>query len=111
MFAAIDAYFVWSSDDLTKVGEMSRKVQEKRCMWFGHVTRKEEDRAGKRTTAFEVQGTRKRGRPNQRSMDKSRRTCKRNAYDESSRVKELCGDDSAKTSTPHEVVYDAEEEV
>ena len=51
---------------MTKLGEISGKVQEKRLRWFGHVMRRKEDRVGKRVMALEVQGMRKRGRPKQR---------------------------------------------
>ena len=42
---------------MMKVGEIPRKVQEKRSRWFGHVMRREEDCVGKRAMmALEVQG-------------------------------------------------------
>ena len=44
-------------------GRISRKVPEKRLMWFGLVMGREEDCVGKRAMSLEVQGTRKRGRP------------------------------------------------
>ena len=44
-------------------GRISRKVPEKRLMWFGQVMRREEDYVGKRAISLEVQWTRKRGRP------------------------------------------------
>ena len=53
----------------TKVGELSKKVQERRLKWFGHVTRREENYIGKRVMRMEVQGRRKRGRPKRRWMD------------------------------------------
>ena len=56
--------------EMTKVGEISGKVQEKRLKWFGHVMRREEDYIGKRVLGMEVQGKRKRGRPKWRWIDK-----------------------------------------
>ena len=47
----------------TKVAEISRKVQEKRLQWFGHVMRRDEDYVGRRMMEMEVPGRRKRGRP------------------------------------------------
>nr|QQJ42582.1 chitinase 6-2 [Sogatella furcifera] len=46
-----------------KVTEISRKVQEKRLQWYGHVERREDDYVGKRIDRLIVEGTRKRGRP------------------------------------------------
>ena len=48
----------------TKVGEISKKVQESRLKWYGHVLRREDEYVGKRVMAMEVPGNRKRGRPN-----------------------------------------------
>ena len=53
---------------MEKLGATSRKVREKRLRWFGDVIR-EEDYVGKIVMALEVQGTRKRGRPQQRRVD------------------------------------------
>ena len=40
----------------TKVGEISKKVQESRLKWYGHVLRREDEYVGKRVMAMEVQG-------------------------------------------------------
>ena len=40
----------------TKVGEISKKVQESRLKWYGHVLRREEEYVGKRVMAMEVPG-------------------------------------------------------
>ena len=40
----------------TKVGEISRKVQESRLKWYGHVLRREDEYAGKRVMGMEVPG-------------------------------------------------------
>ena len=49
-----------------KVGEMSKKVQESRLKWYGHVLRIEEEYVGKRAMAMEVPGKRRRGRQKRR---------------------------------------------
>ena len=53
----------------TKVGEISKKVQESRLKWYGHVLRREEEYVGKIVMAMEVPGKRRRGRPKRRWMD------------------------------------------
>ena len=50
----------------TKVGEISKKVQERRLRWYGHVMRRDEEYVGKRvmgdgSLGIEVQGSRRRG--------------------------------------------------
>ena len=52
----------------TKVGEISKKVQEIRLKWYGHVLRRED----KRVMAMEVPGKRRRGRPKRRWLDSIR---------------------------------------
>ena len=47
----------------TKVGEISKKVQECRLKWCGHVIRREDKSVGKRVMWMEVPGKRRRGRP------------------------------------------------
>ena len=44
----------------TKVGEISKKVQESRLKWYGHVLRREDEYVGKRVMAMEVPGNRRR---------------------------------------------------
>ena len=56
----------------TKVGEISKKVQESRLKWYGQVLRREDEYVGKREMAMEVQGKRRRGRPKRRWMDSIR---------------------------------------
>ena len=53
----------------TKVGEMSKKVQESRLKWYWDVLRREEECVGKRLMVMEVPGKRRRGRPNRRRLD------------------------------------------
>ena len=47
----------------TKVGEISKKVQESRLKWYGQILRREDEYIGKRVMAMEVPGKRSRGRP------------------------------------------------
>lgn len=53
----------------TKVVEISKKAQEGRLRWYGHILRREEDHVGKQTMKMEVQGRRRRGRPRKRWSD------------------------------------------
>ena len=53
----------------TKVGEISKKVQESRLKWYGHVLRREDEYVGKKVMAMEVPGKRRRGRPKRRWLD------------------------------------------
>ena len=46
-----------------KVTEVSRKVQEKRLQWYGHIMRRDGDYVGRRVMEMEVPGRRRRGRP------------------------------------------------
>ena len=50
----------------SKVGGITKKVQERRLKWYGHVMRKEEHYVGRRAMVMKVQGRRKRRRPNKR---------------------------------------------
>ena len=54
----------------TKVGEITKKVQQRRLKWYGHVMRREEHYVGRRAMVMKVQGRRKRGRPKRRWLDK-----------------------------------------
>ena len=53
----------------TKVGEISKKVQESRLKWHGLVLRREEECVGKRVMVMEVPGKRRRGRPKRKWLD------------------------------------------
>ena len=52
-----------------KVTESSKKVQERRLQWYGHVMRTDEAHAGKRVMEMEVPWRRNRGRPKRRWSD------------------------------------------
>ena len=54
----------------TKVGEITKKVQERRLKWYGHVMRRDENYVGRRAMVMKVQGRRQRGRPKRRWLDK-----------------------------------------
>ena len=51
------------------VGEISKKVQESRLKWYGHVLRSEDECVGNRVMGMEVPGKRRRGRPKTRWLD------------------------------------------
>ena len=53
----------------TKVEEISKKVQESRLNWYGHVLRREDEQVGKRVLWMEVPGKRRRGSPKRRWLD------------------------------------------
>ena len=53
----------------TKVGEISKKVQESMLKWYGHVLRREKEYVGKRVMVMEVPGKRRRGGPKRRWLD------------------------------------------
>ena len=57
----------------TKVGEISKKVQESRLKVYGHVLRREDEYVGKRVMAMEVPGNRRRRRPKRRWMSSIRK--------------------------------------
>uniref|UniRef100_A0A8D8XLD5 Endonuclease-reverse transcriptase n=1 Tax=Cacopsylla melanoneura TaxID=428564 RepID=A0A8D8XLD5_9HEMI len=49
-----------------KVTEVSKKIQERRLQWHGHVERRDESYIGKRVQRMEVRGRKGRGRPKKR---------------------------------------------
>ena len=51
------------------MGEISKKVQEYRLKWYGHVLRREDECVGNRVMAMEVPVKRRRGRPKRRWLD------------------------------------------
>ena len=72
----------------TKVAEITKKVQERRLKWYGHVMRREEHYVGRRAMVMTVQGRRKRGIPKRRWLD----TLK-DAIKDAIKEKGLSGDD------------------
>ena len=58
------------------MGEISKKVQESRLKWYGHVLRREDEYVGKRVMAMELPGKRRRGRPKRRCWIASGTTCR-----------------------------------
>ena len=53
-----------------KVVEVSRKIQESRLRWFGHLRRRVgEEHIAREAMEMEVQGNRRRGRPKRRWID------------------------------------------
>ena len=56
----------------TKVGDISKKVQESRLKWYGHVLRREDEYVGKRVVGMEVPWNRRKGRPKRRWLDSIR---------------------------------------
>lgn len=59
--------------DTVKVVEISKKVQERRMTWYGHVMRREEGYAGRRMMSLQPPGRRRRGRPQMRWKDSVKR--------------------------------------
>ena len=53
----------------TKMGEISKKMQECRLKWYGQALRREEEYVGKRVMVMEVPGKRRRVRPKRRLLD------------------------------------------
>ena len=62
----------------TKEREITKKVQERRLKWYGHVMRREEQYIGRSAMEMKVQGRRKRGRPKRRWLDKVKDDIKEN---------------------------------
>ena len=94
----------WRIRGTTKVGEISKRVQESRLKWYGHVLRREEEYIGKRVMVMEVPGKRKRGRPKRRWLDNIKNDLweRENNYCQGRKRKtEFIGGVSQETSTPH----------
>ena len=68
-----------------KVVEVSRKIQESRMRWYGHLKRREgEDHVAREAMELEVEGRRKRGRPKTRWRDCVRGDLRERSIDETS---------------------------
>ena len=48
------------------MGEITKKLQERRLKWYGHVMRREEHYVVRRAMEIKVQGIGKRGKPKRR---------------------------------------------
>ena len=83
-----------------KVGEISKKVQESRLKWYGHVLRREYEYVGKRVIGMEVAGERRRGRPKRRWLDSIRDDVLERKCQRRTRTTGLEGGVSHHTSTP-----------
>ena len=66
----------------SKVVEISKKAQEGRLRWYGHLLRREEDHVGRRIMEMEVHGRRRRGRPKKRWKDSIREDLEFKGIDE-----------------------------
>ena len=53
----------------TKVTEISKKIQEGRLRWYGHLLRRDEHHVGRQMLDMEIWGRRKKGRPRKRWRD------------------------------------------
>ena len=85
----------------TKVGEISKKVQESRLKWYGHVLRREDECVGKRVMGMECRG--KEGEEDQSGSDliASGTTCGRENCQGRTHKTGLDVGVSQDTSTPH----------
>ncbi|KAJ8873906.1 hypothetical protein PR048_024742 [Dryococelus australis] len=52
-----------------KVTELTKKVQERRLLWYGHIKRRNDNYVGKKVLDLEVVGRTNRGKPRRRWMD------------------------------------------
>ena len=87
----------------TKVGEITKKVQERRLKWYGHVMRREEYYVGRRAMEMKVQGRKKRREEDLREdgWTKWRMTSKRRDRRLMMCMTELHGGVCHRTSPPH----------
>ena len=59
------------------MGEISKKVQESRLKWYGHVLRSQEEYVGKRVKVMEVPGKRREEDQSGSGRITSRTNCRR----------------------------------
>ena len=68
---------------IVKVVEVSKKIQESRMRWYGHLKRRDgEEHVGREAMEMEVEGTRERGRPKTRWKDCIRNDLREKNIDE-----------------------------
>ena len=53
----------------TKLVDLSKKVQERKLQWYGHIKRRDEQYLGNGISDMTVEGRRERGRPRSRWRD------------------------------------------
>ena len=85
----------------TKVGEITKKVQERRLKWYGHVMRREEHYVGRRAMVMKVQGEGREEDLREDGWTKWRMTSKRRDCRLMMCMTELHGGVCHRTSTPH----------
>ncbi len=83
------------------MGEITKKVQERRLKCYGHVIRREEHYVGRRAMEMKVQGRRERGRPKRRWLDKVKDDIKEKGPSVMKCMTVLHGGVCHRTSTPH----------
>ena len=79
----------------TEVGEISKKVQERRLKWCRHVMRRDEEYVGERVMRMDVQRRRRKGRLKQRLMNSVNVDVRGKRHKTG-----LCGGNLSETSTP-----------
>ena len=84
------------------VAELSKKVQEARLRWYGHILRRDEDVVERRMMNMEVQGRRGRGRPKTRWKDCTAADVREKQLDLGMVHNRMTGGNSSKTATPYE---------
>ena len=95
----------------TKVGEISKKVQESRLKWYGHILRREEEYVGKKVMGMEVPGKRSERRPKRRWLDNSKKDLSERELTGGGSARPSSMERSHKKHRPHmKVGKDAEEE-
>ena len=96
----------------TKVGGISKKVQESRLKWYGNVLRREDEYVGKRVMGMEVPGKGRRGRPKREWLNSIRNDLsERELSEEDAQDRPRWRRLTIKTHRPHiQVGKDAEEE-
>ena len=87
----------------TKVGDISKKVQERRMRWYWHVMRRDEEYVGKMVMDIEVKGSRMRGRPNNRWADCVKDDLREKGLQGGRCTTELHVGDCRPTSTPYRI--------
>ena len=85
----------------TQVGEISKKMQESKLKWYGHVLRREDEYVGKRVVGWRCRG--KEGEEDQSGGGwiASGTTCRKENCQGRTRKTGLDGGVSQDTSTPH----------